>query len=144
MIIENVVNELDAFVPVDEVDNVGRLYEILDRLQPLAPELRTPVVPAILSLIERYPEAELGSPGPLVHELESIPGYESFLRDSVLRQPADLNVWMVNRILNSEVSQDVRLDWLDVMSQVLKHSGASKEVQQTAADFLECQHSRSA
>lgn len=141
MIIEDVVAELNAFVPVDEVDNVGRLYEILNRMQPLAPELRTPAVPAILSLIERYPDAELGMPGPLVHELESIPGYESFLRDSVLRQPADLNVWMINRILNSEVSQDVRLDWLNVINQVLCHSRASKEVQRTAADFLEHQQS---
>src|SRR5471032_2095732 len=141
MIIENVVAELDALVPVDEVDNVGRLYEILDHLQSLAPELRTPAVPAMLSLIERYPDTELGSPGPLVHELESIPGYESFLRDSVLRQPADLNVWMVNRILNAEVSQDARMDWLSVMNQVIKHSRASKEVQQMVADFLEHQHS---
>ncbi|GJI89633.1 hypothetical protein [Duganella hordei] len=141
MIVENVVAELDAFVPVDEVDNVGRLHEILDCLQSLAPELRTPAVPATLSLIERHPNAELGSPGPLVHELESIPGYESFLRDSVLRQPADLNVWMVNRILNAEVSQDVRVGWLSVMNQVLKHSRASKEVQQMVADFLEHQHS---
>jgi hypothetical protein len=141
MIIEDVVGELDAFVPVDEVDNVARLYEILDRLQSLAPESRTPAVPAMLSLIERYPDVELGSPGPLVHELESIPGYESFLRDSVLRQPADLNVWMVNRILNAEVSQDVRVDWLSVMNLVLKHSRASKDVQQMVADFLEHQHS---
>jgi hypothetical protein len=141
MIISAVVAQLTSFVPEDEVDNVARLYEILDRLQPLAPELRTPAVPAMLSVIERYPDAELGSPGPLVHELESIPGYESFLMDSVLRQPADLNVWMVNRILNSEVSQDLRLGWLSVMHQVLKHARASKEVQQTVADFLEHQRS---
>ncbi|MCU6500407.1 hypothetical protein LPN04_33175 [Rugamonas sp. A1-17] len=141
MIITDVVAQLTAFVPEDEVDNVARLYEILDRLQALAPELRTPVVPAMLSVIERYPDAELGSPGPLVHELESIPGYESFLMDSVLRQPADLNVWMVNRIVNSEVSQDVRLGWLSVMNQVLKHARASKEVQRTVSDFLEHQRS---
>lgn len=139
MIIEDVVAELDAFVPVDDVDNVGRLYEILDSLHSLAPELRRPALPAMLSLIERYPGADLGSPGPLVHELESIPGYEFFLRDSVLRQPADLSVWMVNRILNSDVSQDVRLGWLSVMNQVLEHSRSSKEVQQTVTDFLEHQ-----
>lgn len=141
MTIEDVVAELDLFVPADEVNNVGRLYEILGRLKSLAPELRTLAVPAMLSLIERYPDAELGSPGPLVHELVAIPGYESFLRDSVLRQPADLNVWMVNRILNSDVSQDVRLGWLSVMKQVLKHSRASREVQQAVADFLEQQYS---
>jgi hypothetical protein len=139
MITEDVIAELDAFVPADEADNVGRIYEILDRLQQLPPELRTSAIPAILALIERNPEAELGSPGPLVHELESIPGYELLLRDSVLRQPADLNIWMVNRILNSDVSPDVRSYWLKVLGEVLTHPLASKEAQHLAADFLKRQ-----
>jgi hypothetical protein len=88
LITENVIVELEKFAPSDEPENVGRLYDIFDQLQALAPALRSPVIPAILGLIERYPEAELGSPGPLVHELEAIPGYESYLRDSVVRQPA--------------------------------------------------------
>lgn len=130
------IAELGKFIPTDEAENVGRLYEILDQLRPLSPDLRSPVIPAILALIERHPEAELGSPGPLVHELEAIPGYELFLRDSVLRQPAQLNIWMVNRILNAEISLDVRLGWLQVLQTVLTHPLASKESQQTASDFL--------
>lgn len=136
MITESVIAELGKFIPTDEAENVGRLYEILDQLGPLSPDLRSPVIPAILGLIERYPEAELGSPGPLVHELEAIPGYEPFLRDSVLRQPADLNIWMVNRILNAEISLDARLGWLQVLRTVLTHPLASQEAQQTASDFL--------
>lgn len=131
--------ELGKFAPADEAENVGRLYEILDQLRPLAPDLRSPVIPAILGLIERHPEAELGSPGPLVHELEAIPGYEPSLRDSVLRQPTHLNIWMVNRILNSEISPDARSGWLQVLRAVLTHPLASKESQQTISDFLERQ-----
>jgi|SRR5471030_50595 len=127
MITEDVISALDAFVPADGAENIGRLYEILDPLQQLTPDLRAPVIPAILGLIERHPEAELGSPGPLVHELESIPGHESFLRDSVLRHPADLNIWMVNRIFNSELILGVRSSWLEVLETVLKHPLASKE-----------------
>jgi len=140
MIAEKVIAELDAFVPADESENVGYLYEILAQLKPLAPELRTSVIPAILRLIENYPEAELGAPGPLVHELESIPGYDSFLRDSVLRQPTDLNIWMVNRILNSKISIESRSNWLQVLRSVLKHPLASKESRQTAREFLEHQN----
>lgn len=136
MIAEDVIVELNAFVPSDEGDNVGRLYAIIGCLEQLNPESRTPAVPAMFALIERYPEADLGSPGPLVHELESIPGYEPYLRDSILRQPVDLNVWMVNRILNSEIQGSLRLSWLEVMAQVLKHPRASKEVRQLGADFL--------
>jgi len=34
-------------------------------------------------LMERMPDAELGSPGPLVHTLEAILGYETYLVDSL-------------------------------------------------------------
>jgi hypothetical protein len=132
-----VITELSKFSPADEAANVGRLYEILDQLKDLSPDLRSPVIPAILGLIERHPGAELGSPGPLVHELEAIPGYEPFLRDSVLRQPVDLSVWMVNRILNSEISPEARLGWLEVLRTVLIHPLASSESRQAASDFLE-------
>lgn len=133
------IAELEKFAPSDEPENVGRLYEIFDQLQALAPELRSPVIPAILGLVERYPEAELGSPGPLVHELEAIPGYESFLRDSVVRQPAYLSIWMVNRILNSELSADERSGWLQVLRSVLTHPLAPADLRQGAREFLEHQ-----
>lgn len=139
MITDEVIAGLDVFVPANEAENVDYLYEFLDRLTPLAPELRSPVVSAIFRLIERYPEAELGSPGPLVHVLESIPGYEPFLRDSVLRQPTDLNVWMVNRILNSEIPSEARSNWIAVLETVLKHSLASREAQDVASGFLKHQ-----
>ena len=139
MITEDVITELDVFVPADEVENVGYLYEVLDRLTPLAPELRAPVIPAIFRLIERHPEAELGSPGPLVHMLESIPGYEPFLRDSVLRQPVDLSIWMVNRILNSEISTSARSNWIAVLEAVLEHPLASREAQDVASSLLKHQ-----
>ncbi|WP_148289207.1 hypothetical protein [Herbaspirillum sp. B65] len=142
MSIENVIAGLEAFVPTEEDDDTCKLYEILAGLQPLAPELRKPVIPAILSLIERYPEAELGSPGTLVHELESIPGYQPFLRESVLRQPTDLSTWMVNRILNSELPQDIRAGWLSVLSEVTKHPLASKILRRTATHFLQRQAER--
>jgi len=139
MITEKVIVELDAFTAGDEAENVGRLYEILDALQSLAPELRLPVVPAMFALIERYPEAELGSPGPLVHELESIPGYESFLRESVSRQPAPLSIWMINRILNAEIPLKDRSNWLLALHNVLDHPSASEDSLQTVRDFLEHQ-----
>jgi hypothetical protein len=139
LITESVTTALDNFAPADEAENVGRLYEVLDQLRPLSPDLRSPVISAILGLIERHPEAELGTPGPLVHELEAIPGYQPFLRESVLRQPTNLSVWMVNRILNSEISTGARSGWLDVLRTVLTHPLASKESQLAASDFLEHQ-----
>lgn len=131
--------ELKKFAPSDESKNVGRLYGIFDKLQALPPAQRSPVIPAILGLIERYPEAELGSPGPLVHELEAIPGYESYLRDSLVRQPAYLSIWMVNRILNSELSADERSGWLQVLRSVLTHPLATADLRKGVSEFLEHQ-----
>lgn len=136
MIADEVIADLDAFVPVDETENVGRLYEILDPLKSLAPQLRVPVIAAILRLIERHPDAELGAPGPLVHELEALPGYEPFLSDSVARQPAGLNIWMVNRILNEVRSATIRSNWLDLLHTVLEHPLASEESKAFAAESL--------
>jgi hypothetical protein len=139
LINENVITELSRFTPADEGENVGRLHEILDQLQALSSDLRSPVIPAILGLIERHPEAELGSPGPLVHELEAIPGYEPFLRHSVSRQPAALSIWMVNRLLNSKISTEARSSWMDVLRSVLTHPLASIGSKEAAGDFLEHQ-----
>ena len=72
LIAENVITALDNFAPAEEAENVGRLYDILDQLRPLSPDLRSPLISAILGLIERHPEAELGTPRPLVHELEAL------------------------------------------------------------------------
>jgi hypothetical protein len=66
--------------------------------------------------MERYPEADLGSPGPLVHTIERIPiaQFGTFLRSSVERQPGQLNLWMVNRILNSQLTKQHREEPADV------------------------------
>jgi hypothetical protein len=51
--------------------------------------------------MERLDGVELGTPGPLVHTLETWRGgYEKLLAESARRKPTSLSVWMVNRILN--------------------------------------------
>jgi hypothetical protein len=60
--IETVISALHAFEPVDyDVENIGALYEIFQDFQ-LIPD-REQAVPAMLGLLERFPDAELGSPG---------------------------------------------------------------------------------
>lgn len=141
MTIESVIAPLEAFVPGEERENIGQLYQFLEPLTTLAPTARLPAVPAMLRLIERSADAEFGSPGPLVHALEAIPGYEDLLVDSLRRQPQDLTVWMANRILNSELVPDARAKWLAILTEVLRHPNASERTKKTAAEFLEYQSS---
>src|SRR5690349_16033760 len=93
-----VVEQLDTFgVDPYEPENLVRLYDLFRGFR----ELPDRAMPAMYSLLERFPDGEFGSPGPLVHELEHIPGFEGLLRASLERQPAMRTVWMVNRLLNS-------------------------------------------
>lgn len=139
MSIKAVIASLDAFVPSEESENVGQLYQYLAPLAAVPPAERLPAVPAILSLIERFPDPEFGSPGPLVHELEAIPGYEDLLMSSLQRQPEGLTVWMANRILNSDPAPNARATWLAILTAVLRHPNASAVTKQVTAEFLEHQ-----
>src|SRR5437868_2568461 len=128
--IDTIVRALQALVPSDDDSaNVARLYEIFSEFRALTG--REQAIPAIFELLERFPDAEFGSPGPLVHELEAIPGYELFLPESLHRQPTDLTVWMVNRILNSNVSDEQRNVWLAELRLVLEHPSARESTRES-------------
>ena len=89
-----VIAALNSFEPArDDTDNLYRLYQLFEGFSSLPDRHRA--APAMFGLLERFPDAEFGSPGPLVQELEAIPGYLPLLRDSVRRQPTYHTVWMV-------------------------------------------------
>ena len=95
----------------------------------------------MFDLMERLDDVELGSPGPLVHTLESTaPAYEPWLEASMRRQPTTLSVWMVNRLLN--LPRDDRTHWLELLSLAAAHPFASDGVRADAADFLAFQAQR--
>jgi hypothetical protein len=90
-------------------------------------------------LLERNSEADLGSPGPVVHALEAIPGYEPFLLESLRRIPTYYTVWMINRILNVELPAEERAKWLAELKQARHHPDADDAVVASVADFLKHQ-----
>jgi hypothetical protein len=137
-----VVALLEAFEPsANEGESVSRLYEIFKGFRGLAGA--EGAIPAIFGVMERYPEVELGTPGPLVHELEALPGYETPLRESLSRQPAGLSIWMVNRLANATDGLE-REGWLAELRGVLDHANASPSLKEDALHFLayqaECEH----
>ena len=134
--IETVIDRLSSFRAEDELSNVNRLYEIFDGFDKLPIRARAQAMPAMFSLLEFNPEAELGSPGPIVHALEAIPGYQPLLRESLARQPTYLTVWMVNRILNSNLSKTDRQAWLGCLNAAHKHPKAPEDVKDEAAAFI--------
>jgi len=121
-------------------DGIERLRELADAVQRLpAPEA---AIPEMFGLMERMPDVELGSPGPLVHTLEAIPGYKSHLANSVRRQPSLLSVWMVNRILNSPVPEKRRDFWMTLLQESADRLDSPEPVRQDACDFIALQKKR--
>jgi hypothetical protein len=136
-----VIAALNAFEPSrDDTDNLYRLYRVFEGFRSVPDRDR--VAPAVFSLLERFPDAEFDSPGPLVHELEAIPGYLPLLRDSVHRQPTHLTVWMINRLLNTNLPNDQRGAWLSELRAALEHPLASEQMRRFAEDFLEHQSAK--
>ncbi len=75
-----VIAALNSFEPSrDDTDNLYRLYQLFEGFRSLPDRDR--VAPALFGLLERFPDAEFGSPGPLAQELEAIPDYLPLLRD---------------------------------------------------------------
>jgi hypothetical protein len=139
---EAAIAALLAFSPTgDEDEDVARLDEIL---APLPEDAATAGVlaPALLALAERYPEAALGTPGPLVRRLEAHGGVRPLLRESLLRTPAEITTWMANRLLNSRLDRTERGDWLAVLGEVAANQAAAPAVRASANAFLDFQASR--
>ena len=138
---DTVIAALETFEPLDDSDNFRRLYRIFDGFGSLAD--REKAMPAMFSVLERYPDAELGSPGPLVHELEAIAGYRQLLKASLAVKPTYLTVWMVNRVLNSKLEATERQTWLGLLHAAAKHPQAVSSAREAANDFIRHQAERS-
>ena len=139
-----IVAALDAFFAKDDGTDEETLSKILERFEELSEPQR--IVPALFAVMERNPSADLGAPGPLVHSIETLPVpiFEPLLRASLQRRPCQLNVWMVNRILNSKLSPKHRKELLALLKAVTVSSVASAETRQTAEGFLQSQAERRA
>jgi hypothetical protein len=120
-----------------EADGQQRLYWLTDELlQQPNPER---AIPALFAVMERMPDVDLGSPGPLVHTLEKINSYESGLVASLHRTPCLLSVWMVNRVLNATKNSERRQSWLNLLDSVAKNPATVPEVRQAALGFIKFQ-----
>jgi hypothetical protein len=139
--VDDLLPDLQAFTPTgDGADNVHRLNELLAGFAALPGCER--VAPALLALLERHPQADWGTPGPLVHALENQPGYAASLADSLERQPTELTAWMANRLLNSRLPPGERTAWLKRLTGVASHPKAAAGVRESAIRFLDFQASR--
>lgn len=139
-ILKAFIDELEALPSPEENDYLeSELYRITEPVKAI-PTIDD-AVPHIFRFFESHPNADFGTPGPLVHLLEAHPGkYEWELEQSIHRSPSPQPVWMVNRILNSDLPQQQREHWLSLLRSVLSHPKATESARDNAEMFLEDQN----
>jgi len=141
--LQEIAADFDALTDSDFAD--GNVTGI-ERLRLLCDELRAiddvkTAAPIMFRTMERLNNDDLGSPGSLVHTLETWKNqYQKFLVESVHRKPCPLSLWMVNRILNTDPA-DAEM-WLNLLRKVATHPAASAGAKREAIFFQEYQNER--
>jgi hypothetical protein len=127
---------------IEELERVRFDPGYLALLEDVAGRLRSAedahlAVGPVLRFIERHPDEDLGAPGPLVHFVEQFyrRGYEDQLVESVQRQPTELNLWMLNRLINGSEG-DERERYIDLMQQIADDFKRTRKIRELAAEFL--------
>jgi hypothetical protein len=97
---------------VDDINTFNPLSGKWDVISTMLEELMHSPQPAngiesLLGVFERGPGIETGGGvfSDILHAIEHIPGYEAHLVKSLQRQPSIFSVRLVNRLLNSGVSE---------------------------------------
>lgn len=117
-------------------DYVAFLHDLLDSASDATADDTTFV--ESFRFIERNAEADLGTPGPLVHFLERFyPRYCARLVESVERRPTSHTLWMLNRILNGSPSVHERANLLSLLARVATSADVDPRLRETARRFWE-------
>lgn len=112
-------------------------YKVDRVIEELAPGLAESVYPAVFAYYEANPESYCGCPGSLTHLVEHYdPNYIPALKESVRRMPSQASVLMINRILNSELSEEERVEYIEILREVAKDESIPWEVSEAAEEYL--------
>jgi dihydrofolate synthase/folylpolyglutamate synthase len=138
---EALLSRIERFTPGDDPE--ATMQALAESLADSRPAFDPPrFQAAALALLERFPDAEFGTPGALVHELERqrLPFEE--LSASLGRQPTFLTVSMVNRAMNLTDDPALLGRWRALLERSAQHPRAPDWVRTAARRYLEHQASR--
>ena len=137
MSLSSIHESLRSFTPTgDESVDVGRLYNITDAID--ADGLAVQCVAEMLAVFERNPDTDLGSPGPLVHCIETVPmaDFVPILVKSVERAPTTMTLWMSERCLRSNPTDEVAATLIAAIKTIQASATASSELKSEAMSTL--------
>jgi hypothetical protein len=118
--------------------------QVDELLESIPKELHESLIPSIFQFFEAHPLEECGMPGGLVHLVENYyPNYKQILIRSMQKAPNFSSILMVNRILNSELSEDERNEYTALLIELSNNSGADEALRINAKDFIKFQSEKS-
>ncbi len=135
---ETVIDNLNNFSPKqDEWDELDSLIEEASE------HSGDKVVKSLLSLFERFPTHDgYGVFWSIIHTLEAIGGYENELVNSIARQPHELSVLMLNRLINGGYKEIEGKPIINVLKEIANNESLSNEIREEANGFVEYQANR--
>jgi hypothetical protein len=149
----NIEQELNALLPCDfnlsKEDSFGieRLQKVCDQIKRLG--ISSEWADKLLLFLERMevseeidPRYDLGTPGAVVHLLETYFNFKKNLLSSLARLPTASTVWMVNRILNSVQDINEWQFWYEQLVSCKKHPKIRAQTVDCVDEFIRFQQSK--
>jgi hypothetical protein len=126
--IDQIIEDLDTFEL--EGDYLTRLGKLSDEI--LASETPERALDAMLALLERHPDEEIGSPGPLIFAIERCEGFEDKLAESVRRRPTTLTIWALYKL----IEKNENANYYEALKEASQNEDASEQIREDAALLL--------
>lgn len=122
-----------------EDDFIDLQYEIVDKME--EDNIGFEAVNSILSLMEKNPLVEFGTPGPLTHFIEKFHNkeqnnYGNLLENSVKETPTVHTVWLLNRLLNGSDPKKSN-ELLSILNSISTNKEIHQEIRNVANNFIE-------
>lgn len=136
--VHKAIANLDSIISLEAPGDLEELERGVQQL--LACENAELGVEALLRVFERFPDKDgYGIFWGIVHGLESLPGYEGKLIESVRRRPSEFSLLMVNRMLNGGMTEVEGVNLLGVLRDVAGDERQPEGIRAEARDFVEFQ-----
>lgn len=140
------MNEIEAFAfALNQLDPESDSFDLeIDQLldttdSKIYPDLYRP----IFDYFAQHATSSMGGPGPLVHHIETYyPNYLDTLKYDLVQRPSCTTALLANRILNSKISAQERIEWLGLLSAICSNPVAAPAIRADAEEYLEYQRQK--
>lgn len=123
---------------LQDVEDEKQLAEMVEAVSQLYNTPRSEAAESLFRIFERFPEDDgYETFWSILHALERTPKYEPELVKSIMRQPNEFNVAMINRMLNGGIHSIGDTDLVDLLRHVINDEHTPASVKARAAAFIQ-------